>query len=498
MTDSRLQIRRVQAQYLVPSDHPAPFSLKDRLDLEIRHSLTQALRASLASWFSKTDTSIWFVRQLELDFAVNAAGSGEDVSRTFTRQFGRALNDTIRDSAESNNVVRFASPADYLARFLSDLAAGVAWGRWYYESFFGLRLLPTSAAIRTAVCDTPDLGKAALLQLRTGELSDVLRALNAQDARLVLDTLTKGLTAGDQFDAHQVGWSLLRLRDIDWFDGMNEWCRALGLYLHVVREHAETVLNFPELVDLLSCSPDQLRQVSTELDAIRAKTRIATSDNEQRNTPCGGIFLLLPLLDELPLEECSCDWPHADDAAAISLIRFLISVKSLGPANGQRTFADPLLRDLLLIPPTLSVDALKEWQSSITSSHLDTFLKTLIDWQRSQGRVTDQRQLENDLAYLSPPDSLRFTLKLDHALNIAAQHILRSFARRLPGFAGSTLPYLWSNFLDFPASVEEESTRRVVRVCGPPLRLVLGLTGMTRQTYRLSWLDRPVSLFEES
>jgi hypothetical protein len=38
-----------------------------------------------------------------------------------------------------------------------------------------------------------------------------------------------------------------------------------------------------------------------------------------------------------------------------------------------------------------------------------------------------------------------------------------------------------------------------VRVSRPPLHLVLGLTGMTRQTYQLSWLDeRPLTLFQET
>jgi hypothetical protein len=76
---------------------------------------------------------------------------------------------------------------------------------------------------------------------------------------------------------------------------------------------------------------------------------------------------------------------------------------------------------------------------------------------------------------------------------------MRAFAWRLPGFASSNLRYLWGNFLDFSASLDEETDRRVVRVGRPPLRLVLGLTGSTRQSYRLSWLDeRPLTLFEET
>jgi hypothetical protein len=107
-------------------------------------------------------------------------------------------------------------------------------------------------------------------------------------------------------------------------------------------------------------------------------------------------------------------------------------------------------------------------------------------------------KLPADLAHLSLPKSFGLRRTFDLALSVAAQGLMRMFAWRLPGFAGSNLPYLSSNFLDFAGSVEEESARRVVRVGRPPLHLVLNLTGMTRSTYRLSWLDnRPLALFQE-
>ena len=64
--------------------------------------------------------------------------------------------------------------------------------------------------------------------------------------------------------------------------------------------------------------------------------------------------MILPQLDELPLPEATRDWPHTDEAAAISLVRCLVLLKCCGRENSERAFYDPLLRDLLLIPPTLS------------------------------------------------------------------------------------------------------------------------------------------------
>jgi hypothetical protein len=497
MNDSRLQIRRVHAQYLVPSDHPAPGSIKDRLDNEIKRSLSQVLSAEFSSWFSETDSSLWFIRRLEIDLAVNGSSDGEGVSRTFSRQLGRALGDTLQDSADHNNVVRFASPADYLAHFLSDLAAGDAWGRWYYESFYGLRMLPTSAVLRTAVCSRQDIGQAALLQLQSWELKDVMRALNRQDARLILESLTQGARGKSEFDPNEIAWSIWRLIDLDLLDELNEWGRALYLYLSAGHHDEQSDLYGTDAgIRLLRCSPESLREVAAELKTAKTEARVA--ETERRYTSFGGAFLLLPLLDQIPLAEALRDWPDADEAAAISLVRFLLLVKCSGPRHAH-TLNNSLLRDLMLVPPTVSAETIADWQANVTTTHKDNFLATLTDWQRRQRRITDRNHISaSDLSYLALPESLEVSPTLDLALSVAAQHVLRTFAWRLPGFAESNLPYLSSNFLDFPASVEDETTRRIVRLGSPPLRLVLGITGMMRQTYRLSWLDeRPLTLFEE-
>ena len=596
MNDSRLQIRRVHAQYLVPSDHPAPRSIKDRLDDEIRRSLSRVLCAAFSLWFSETDASLWFVRRLEVDLAVDAAGNGEHVARTLTRQLGRALGDALQDATDHSNVVRFASPAEYLAHFLSDLAAGYAWSRWYYELFFGLRMLPTSAALRTAVCDQAERGRAALLQLQSAELRNVLRALNRQDARLILESLTQGVP-DDSFDSSEMVWSVSRLLNAHSLGGLDEWGRAIYLYLSVAREQKEPGLHATDpLLALMRCSPDRLRDIAQEPNIVQAQTRVA--ERERRNTSFGGAFLLLPLLDEIPLVEALRDWPHADEAAAISLVRFLLLIKCGGSHHAQRSLTDPLMRDILLVPPGVSVEVLREWQARVTATHIKNFLRTLVNSQRVQGKVADRRhilacaildgcpvlvliderrafwmiaqryspsqssdlikelsedlsrleqedgilfcdqtvlgrmrtdcptlkvlsiadaewqapieksigkrlarlgELSRELSYLALPDLLKCSPTLDLALSVAAQHILRNFAWRLPGFGELNLPYLSCNFLDFPASVEEETTRRLVRLSSPPLRLVLGITGMMRQTYRLGWLDeRPLTLFEES
>jgi hypothetical protein len=168
-------------------------------------------------------------------------------------------------------------------------------------------------------------------------------------------------------------------------------------------------------------------------------------------------------------------------------------------AESSSLEAGPIIESLAQLE---SEDGILLFDSSLPSSIKNEFPKlNVVEFARHHDSKTVARigAVSNDLAHLRFSDSIQLSFPLDMALSQAAQHVLRNFAYRLPGFADSNLPYLFRNFLDFPATVDEEASRLVVRIGQPPLRLVLGITGMTRQTYRLSWLgDRPLTLFEES
>jgi hypothetical protein len=319
-----------------------------------------------------------------------------------------------------------------------------------------------------------------------------------------------------------------------------------------------------------------------------------------RTTAFGEIFLLLPCLDEMPLSEATRDWPAKDGLAPVSLARWLVLLKCCGRGQSARAFYDPLLRDLLSIPLTVSPETLRAWQARLTPKHLEDFLAAVIEWQSSRGAIEGKEQLvasttqpgtppelvlidaarglwlrldrhltrkpqkmirslraslhmmaeqegilysdpslvpllrenlpqlnvvdlsdraaapaeaetrgidaliarldklQDDLEFLRLPTCLKIARPLDRALSIAAQQLLRGLAWRLPGFAGSNLPYLSRNFLEFAATIEADDARHVVRIGRPPLHLILSMTGMTRQSYRLSWRDeRPFALFQQ-
>ncbi|HEY2922857.1 MAG TPA: hypothetical protein VGK77_28085 [Candidatus Binatia bacterium] len=561
------------ARYLVSADHPSPQQVKDRLDAVIARELPRTLARAFDSWFSESDQSIWIIRQLNIETAINVTGDPEHITRALTAQIAKNLGATLHDGNQ-DNVRYFPNRAEYLASFLSDLAFGTAWSQWYYQSFAGLNALPLSAALRTAICDDIAIGMGALGFLATAELQQVVQSLTAQDARQVLERLALEGPAGDKSRCREAVVRTTTKNDAALPKIGNEWQRALYLFIAATQE--EKGLGGSSLGE----TPDAQVLV------------------HPRSTVFGGIFLILPHLDELPLVEATRDWPHADEAAAISLVRFLVLLKCCGRENSERAFYDPLLRDLLLIPPTLSPAMLRAWQLQLKPEHLQNFLATLLERQCSRGAIAGKEQLltvskfrgrsllvlvdagrglwllvdrclphglqeiieslrprvamlmeeegvlysdpslisllqakfagltivdasahvidlaeaemrgidtilarldelPNELEFLTLPASIKIGRPLDLVLSIAAQHLLRGIAWRLPGFARSNLPYLSSNFLEFTANVEEEPARRVVRVGCPPLHLILNMTGMTRQSYPLSWLDeRPFALFQ--
>lgn len=638
---NRLLIRQFHAKYQISRDHPAPEHIQSHLDDAVTHGLAQTLAHALAPWFSKSDASIWLIRQLDVELDVNAGLGEELVTRTWATQIARSAAVSVQAGSDGENVMGFPSRAAYLARFLADLAEGRAWGKWYYEGFDGLRPLPVSAAIRTAVCEQPTTGQEALRLLQPVELDHVLRTLSVQDARRMLDSFAETDASGDDFGCFQAVWSIWT------FQAGEDWSNALRLYLDAGRENAGglslraaalallrlqrrlsngkasliTILTSGDitalyeavgasdaemLAPLLRCPPEWVQEVSGQLLAQNTGSVAAetVASPGPRQTNFGGLFLLLPLIDELPLEVATHDWPDAEDISGVTLARFLLLIKSCGQSRAHQVFNDFLLRDLLGIPPAFSLDDLADWQKGVSSSHIQDFLKTLETWHAERGAIRDETliltlvsssalsqgrgspailidaargiwltttdysarnpkrllgslgrcfsddtlenatllcdralleslrtafpnrqvlsladaavsklageddavadilarldKLPNDFDYLSLPKSWRISPAFDRALSVGAQGLLRSFAWRLPGFAGSNLPYLYSNFLDFAGSVEEEPARRVVRLGRPPLHLILNMTGMERKIYTLSWLDeRPFALFPE-
>jgi hypothetical protein len=620
----RLHIERFRTEYVVPAGHPAPERLRCKLDEAARRNVPEVLRAALGPWLDSTDESVWIVRCLEVDLAVNAAWEPDRAGRRWAGQVAQAITRTLSEDGDPG-VIRFADRTSYLVQFLRDLASGDAWGRWYYEGFAGLRALPTATALRTAILNDAELGLRALLRLATHDRGRVLDALSPLDARRVLDELPEEAAATDEprwWNALARAWSDGRVGPIA---AHTEARTALELYLAVcdaapgssgpalrvavratvrlarlladakpsrardiVQALADPdparfylVLGFgdAELLRPLRDAPpgwvqaivDRTSRITARPEAASGSGTGANEVNEIRHTPFGGVFLLLPQLDRLPLEAAVQDWPSAGEADALQLVRLLLLVKCCGRNRAERAFRDPLLRDLLAISPMVTPAVLRRWERELSLHALDRFLSVIAAWRRENGtaranvlalcrvplrgapaallleaetgvwlwgrgyppgrpevtasrvatwldtagiqptqvltdlefeshldaRQPSRNQLSADVGYLAAPAALGLSRRVDLALSIVAQGVLRAVAARLPGFVASSPSYLFSNFLDIGGSLQDEPARRVVGLGKPPLQLVLAMSGLARGEYRLSWLpDRPFVLFQ--
>jgi hypothetical protein len=114
--------------------------------------------------------------------------------------------------------------------------------------------------------------------------------------------------------------------------------------------------------------------------------------------------------------------------------------------------------------------------------------------------ISASTQQEKVSHLLAPPDqefgyfSLRgfrpdFDIALDLFGALLARAALKGFARRLMGFQSSSPEHLFRNFLAGVGTVRSLPERIEVELPHSPLSLVLQLSGLSRQTYVVPWLE---------
>lgn len=565
---SSLFVERLHNRYLVPAEQLDAELLRDRLEWSVRGDLPTALASLLDRALKSDDPSVWFVRELALDFAVNTEIDHGVAARVWAEQIACELIETM--GCPDAGVIRFSNRAAYLAQFLGDILDGAAWDKWYYDQFTGLRMLSVTAALRTAILDDSDIGLEALgfLGARTLQLA---RTLCPADAARLLSVWSAGGSGADMPSAIAAVAAAVRDPHVE---AGEEHCHALTLFLSAYRNHpafdrralAEASRAVAHLCRYIAAghlsanhlrAPEHLGAVFEELSPDRAsilKPLLAadSSDlalmlpNPPQASPVtaaagfthfGGIFLLLPLIEELPSDDAFLGWPAPDDdrTSAAALVRFLVLVKCLGKHQALGCSSDPLVRKCLAIPPELAWDSIAAWSRALRPRDLERLLDSLFKGHLENGAAEGppfelakarrsgapailqidgarglwvrplrpppeakaSRDITPDLAYLSLPRTLPIGRAVDLALSIAAQGVMRCFAWKLPGFSQSSLQYLAANFLNCTAAVEWQPARAVVHLGRTPLNLILGMTGLNRCEFDVSWSPLPYAVFPE-
>lgn len=370
--------------------------------------------------------------------------------------------------------------------------------------------MPIAAALRTALLAQPAQGRHALLLLAPWQTGRVLAALSANEAAAVLAGLDVSTGESPPETAAIAEAVIAAWRGAADF-GVCPERLALGCWLAIVRHAPETVGNgaaslaralaalrlalvhgISRVTDSLcranlpalygAVGPAQAERLAPLLhlpEAVRCTlvAMPARADCDPtpapRDTSFGGLFLLLPLLAALPFNGLD-QLP----VATANLLRFLVLASCAGD-DAAAAFLDPVWRDLFSLPAQLLLADLAAWAAGLPAELLGS------------AEAAEPRPPADMLGSMETAESGPPTLppRLAAPLAAAAAAVLTSFARALPGFAASSADYLRRNFLNCRARVTFAAEVILVELGRPPLDLVLGITGMTRERLCLPWLD---------
>ena len=552
----RVAVGRLQVECAVPRNHPNPLAVRGRLD-DAAARLPAELAQILAP-LAKLGDEVIVIKKLELSFDLDTSLDPADLARAWAAQLAAAVAKSLHPDARAT-MLRFTDEAHYLARFLADAVSGQATQRWYYTRWRGLASLSLAARLRTALTDEPHHGIAALAALSRSELLAVLTALGPSDARRVVEAMLASASGEDVETTARAliplvpGWLqlapalssawqatlALAARAFEVAPGEARAVVALAGAVAAMHRRDKATTTSASIAAML----DGPGVPSAEpLFALAATTRrellatLGTTETVEHVAPAagwytrlGGLLLLLPRMAELRLAEI-----FGADAGCAHLA--LLS-RAAGHARRGEVLADPLWRRLCGVAGDVDVDA---W---VNEPQVSGALSATL-WRRGFARaqrlrVIVTRHVHPLVVVASEPDgdwlsvmpltpelrvALRTTSALDvdgielsanvthataraaaqvlawldpaDALTIAAQHVLRAFARRLPGFAESSPQFLYDSFLDFDATVIESDDAFHCRVGRPRLAALFGLTGALRG--RLSIGDgRVLELYPE-
>lgn len=523
-----LYLYKLRSDYLLARDHPSPEPVRATLDESLARHFAEACRRALGELHAEDDHSIWMIRELQIDLAVNATWPPEEIARALAAKVARAVHSQLDRSNVSDAVIRFENAAEFLAHYVFETATTGHTDAWYFKAFDSLRSLPTDRCIYEALVRDRNLTEPALLWLHArGQLERVARILPPALQHRIIDLCaTCGTDLATASDATVVSaviaqWWQTRSHHplILFVVARNTAAAAPSLALklvqawHAIAQSRRTDArnttapdafqnNFNgdaqaglELLNATLASDAPLLRQIRDLIEAHASHELPTQPGESAQTICGGIFLLLQSLIDSGANEVI--ERIAGDKSEAAALRSIVLLKCLGGERESLHTGDPAFAILHNITEI-------DWQSvDRLTTRLDaaTRLQFLIDALSSRERLTENAWLagaNSESDWLTEQDRaelLFFRLSslssaVDEFWSIVARVVMSGFARRLPGFDRSSPEFVRHNFLDVAGSINIEPSGAIaVELERPPLHLVLALAGLDCSSFALPWLD---------
>lgn len=435
-----------------------------------------------------------FIDRLCIDSAINAAWDDDRIAATLSKALAAGIGQALgrRDGRT------FADRAEWLAAFFVALGDGHAWQRWWFAEMEGLRMLPASAALRTAIVDEGTTALQALARLERASLQRVLSVLADADVARVLAAWAAQPVVGAALPPMASLWSCAA--------AIGTGSRALlSAVVELARHHAAdaamgSVVLLAALADLSAARarPAVVAVSGDPHEALRARCRAANVDagwlqaidaaqtaalcealgegeptagprtddagGELSRSEHGGAFALCVVAGWMGLpvrwhralaDDASCASSAAPLARALVLA---VVAMALHPDPPQRVFGDPALQ---------------------RAFGLDDAAALLRRHAAASARVLRGSAPRGAAGGDAPPLIGRHS---DRRLAAHAAALLARLGERVPGCEAAGQGWLRGNLLCGRATIEVDAAAScAVATCSrPPLHVLLLLAGLAR------------------
>lgn len=458
---------------------------------------------------------LWFIDRVDARVCARSDLGGRAVADLLAGAIARAVRTVLDNDPGKSGVRWFPDRGAYLAQWLTDLSTGHAGRRWEYAQ---LGTADFSPAVRDRARAEPDTLLRAWCSLPTDEIDRLTVLLTPADAAVIVHETATGLGPVDRIAlAHNVArlWQAGRLphdprratlavllrvaaggelpdpasataaRDLVQLCSALRQCDpgrrdALIAAARTADVRALVALGHAELAAALVPWPDAERSA-----AVAALVASGTADPEpsSERTQLGGLFLLLPLLAELPLAEATAGWPRVarDDADVGADAAAAIGALTIGAVLGVGIdiLADPWIRLAQGLPPDIGRQVVG-WSDRVTTAGTDQFTDRFAD-PVERRNIADTGDLTEPSLLLDPP----LAPHVARSVRVAAAVLTRELSHRLPGQARASLDHLRRNVLACGATVHADDAAIVAELDPPPLAVLLSLTGMNRRRFTL-------------
>ncbi|MET1001901.1 MAG: hypothetical protein ABWZ15_08835 [Acidimicrobiia bacterium] len=396
----------------------------------LKRALTETLAAQLALAAPQVPAEgVWRIRRLDVRTAIAPAWSEREIARAVAVAVVHALTRTIAIGADGEQAVWFPDRASFLARYLVDCANERARERWEYDEF-GAGDGP-SAMLRAIVAE-PEDALVAFVRATRADRQALIAALYGSDAAGVLAAFTNLESAGTGDPAGLVVSALGRLLERGALPA-DAGQAALALFVEVAtaggRPAAGTAARGREIAELAAVLRDASAEIARAVgagdwstvgaaeiarlapfvawpaapraEAVELFTRVdggapelAGQQPEQYATHLGGMFLLLPLLDEFAWRAATAGWPplpHPDGPVdAVRLAQYLAVIGLLGADRNASAPLDVVLRLALGIPARVDAAAISAWSNDVTPDAIVAAHRAFVAGLQRLGKVSGE------------------------------------------------------------------------------------------------------------